>query len=486
MTSLDLEKQNGRSSPPDGLQAPEGEMANRGWIFMIVVVATIGGFLFGFDSGVINGTVDGLQSAFQSDSVGTGFNVASMLLGCALGAFAAGRLADVFGRRSILLVAALCFIISAWGSGISGASAEFVMYRILGGLAVGAASVLAPAYVSEVTPAAIRGRMASIQQIMIIVGLTAAFLSNYLLAGAAGTSTETLWLGFEAWRWMFWMEMVPATIFLLALLFIPESPRFLVLKGRGERATSVLANIVGDGAAARKVAEIKRSLAADHQPRFSDLLDRTTGKIRRIVWVGIGLATFQQLVGINVVFYYGAVLWQAVGFSEADALKINILSGSLSILSCLLAIALIDRIGRKPLLLAGSAGMAITLALMVAAFSTGSLVDGRLELSDNAGLLALVSANLYVALFNFSWGPVMWVMLGEMFPNQIRGSGLAVSGLAQWLSNFAITMTFPIMLVSIGLAGAYGFYAACAAVSILFVLRMVKETRGRELEDMQG
>ncbi len=195
---------------------------------------------------------------------------------------------------------------------------------------------------------------------------------------------------------------------------------------------------------------------------------------------------FQQLVGINVVFYYGAVLWQAVGFSESDALLINVLSGALSIGACLLTVVLIDRIGRKPLLWVGSAGMAVTLALVVVAFSSGSLVDGRLQLSDQMGVLALVAANAYVVFFNMSWGPVMWVMLGEMFPNQIRGSGLAVAGAAQWTANFAITVSFPVLLTGIGLAGAYGLYTAAAVASVFFVLRYVHETKGKELEQMEG
>lgn len=460
--------------------------ANMALISAIVAVATLGGFLFGFDSGVINGTVDGLRIAFDSDDAGTGFNVASMLLGCAIGAFLAGRLSDILGRRRTLLIAAAFFIVSAYGSGIAGSSTEFVVYRIIGGFAVGAASVLAPAYISEVTPAHLRGRLSSLQQVMIIVGLTAAFLSNYLLAEYAGSSTTVFWMGYEAWRWMFWMELVPAFIFLIALIFIPESPRYLVTRGKTEQARSVLDRLFGGAVANRKVGEIETSISNDHAPRLSDLLDKGSGKIRTIVWVGIGLATFQQLVGINVVFYYGAVLWQAVGFSESDALKINVLSGSISIASCLFAIALIDRIGRKPLLLIGSIGMAVTLAIMSFAFMSGSLVDGTLQLSDGAGLAALIAANVYVAFFNFSWGPVMWVMLGEMFPNQIRGSGLAVSGFAQWISNFGITMTFPIMLASIGLTGAYGFYALSAAISVIFVWMMVRETKGIELEEMQG
>ena len=458
------------------------------YIIVISCIATIGGFLFGFDSGVINGTVDGLQTAFDSDSVGTGFNVASMLLGCATGAFFAGRLADRFGRRTIMRVAAAFFIVSAWGSGIATASAEFVVYRVLGGLAVGAASILAPAYISEVTPAHYRGTLATVQQVAIIFGLFIAFFSNYLIAAAAGSSLNEFWWGFEAWRWMFWVEMLPASIFLVALFFIPESPRFLVLHRQRDRAVEVLTKLGGREAALRKADEIDASLAADrHEPRLSDLLDPATGRVRKLVWVGIGLATFQQLVGINVVFYYGAVLWQSVGFAESDALLINLVSAGLSIAAVTVSLLLIDRIGRKPILFVGSIGMAITLAIVTYAFtnaSTGS--DGGLTLEGVYGPMALVAANVYVMFFNFSWGPVMWVMLGEMFPNQIRGTGLAVSGLAQWGSNFGITMTFPIMLAGIGLAGAYGFYTVCAVISIFFVARMVHETRGVELEDMAG
>lgn len=462
------------------------EADNRGFILFITVVATLGGFLFGYDSGVINGTVDGLQQAFNSESAGTGFNVASMLLGCAVGAFFAGRLADILGRRTLLQIAAVCFVISAWGSGIAESSLEFVLYRILGGLAVGAASVMAPAYISEVAPARYRGMLTTVQQIAIIFGLFMAFISNYLLAKFAGASTSVLWLDYSAWRWMFWMELLPAILFLLMLLFIPESPRFLVLKGKTALAAQVLRKLYGDAAAARKQVDIEQSLSSNHQPRLSDLIDKPSGKLRRIVWVGIGLATFQQLVGINVVFYYGAVLWQAVGFSESDALLINVISGALSIAACVITLLVIDKIGRKPLLKWGSVGMSLTLALMVLAFANAEQdASGRLLLGD-WGVVALISANAYVFFFNMSWGPVMWVMLGEMFPNQIRGSGLAVSGLAQWGSNFLITMTFPLLLSSIGLAGAYGLYTLGAVLSVWFVARMVHETKGKELEDMPG
>jgi SP family sugar:H+ symporter-like MFS transporter len=285
---------------------------------------------------------------------------------------------------------------------------------------------------------------------------------------------------------MFWMQIIPATVFLLTLLLIPESPRYLVARGRYLEATAVLTRLFGAISATAKTMEIRASIAADHTPRLSDLIDTSTRRLRPIVWVGIGLATFQQLVGINVVFYYGAVLWQAVGFSEADSLKINIVSGTLSIAACLAAIFLIDRIGRKPLLLIGSIGMAVTLGILTAAFATGVMAKGTLQLTPQIGLLALISANLYVIFFNLSWGPVMWVMLGEMFPNQIRGSGLAVSGAAQWSANFLISMSFPVLAKFMGLPITYGFYAACAFISIFFVLKAVHETRGRELEDMIG
>ncbi|MBS0226458.1 MAG: sugar porter family MFS transporter [Proteobacteria bacterium] len=464
-----------------------GTGENTRLIVLISVVATIGGFLFGFDSGVINGTVDGLKQAFHSSSAGTGFEVASMLLGCAVGAFFAGRLADLWGRRSVLIISAVLFLCSALGAGAANSSTMFIAARLLGGFAVGAASVMSPAYISEVAPARYRGRLATVQQIAIISGLFAAFLSNYLLAKAAGASTEALWGGHAAWRWMFWMMAIPSALFLVLLLTIPESPRYLAVKRRKDESLAVLTRLFGANDAQAKYAEIDASLSQDHhRPRLSDLVNKATGKMRPIVWVGIGLATFQQLVGINVVFYYGAVLWQAVGFSENDALLINVLSGALSIGACIVTVLLIDKVGRKPLLWVGSAGMAVALALVVWAFASGALVDGHLKLSGGMGTLALVAANAYVVFFNVSWGPVMWVMLGEMFPNQIRGSALAVAGAAQWTSNFAITMTFPLLLSGIGLAATYGIYLASAVVSVFFVLRYVHETKGKELEQMEG
>jgi SP family sugar:H+ symporter-like MFS transporter len=463
----------------------EDGQVNLGFVAAIVAVATIGGFMFGYDSGVINGTQEGLESAFGLSKLGTGFNVGAILIGCAVGAFAAGRLADLLGRRTVMMIAALLFLVSALAAGAAPSSAIFIVARLIGGFGVGAASVLSPVYISEVTPASMRGRLSSVQQVMIITGLTGAFVANYVLAKSAGGSQAPLWLGYPAWRWMFWMQTIPAAVYFVALLFIPESPRFLVARKREAEAGTVLTRLFGAATAERTVSEIRASLSADHRPRLSDLKD-ASGKIRPIVWAGIGIAVFQQLVGINIVFYYGAVLWQSVGFSEDDALKINILSGALSIGACLAAILVIDRIGRKPLLLIGSAGMAVTLGILAFCFSTASMIGGGLHLSDTIGRVALVAANFYVIFFNFSWGPVMWVMLGEMFPNQIRGSALAVAGFAQWIANFAISVSFPALAAGAGLPITYGFYAASAFVSFFFVRALVQETRGRALEQMTG
>ena len=454
------------------------------YVIFISAVAAIGGFLFGFDSGVINGTVSALGNAFNSSSVATGFNVASVLLGCALGALAAGPLADKFGRRAIMIITAIIFAISAFGSGISESSAEFIFYRLFGGLGIGAASVLAPAYIAEVAPPALRGRLATLQQLAIVLGLFAAFLSNYLVADAAGSAQNILMLDIAAWRWMFWAELVPAVLFLVGVLFIPESPRYLVAQGKVNAAKAVFSKISNDNAD-KQISDVKRSLHSDTKPSIRDLFIDGSKKVHPIVWVGVALSVFQQFVGINVVFYYGSELWQAAGFDESQSLFINVLAGTTNIVSTFIAIALVDKVGRKPLLLVGSIGMFISLSALTYIFGSAGLDEaGKLALSDNMGTFALIMANLFVVFFGLSWGPIVWVLLGEMFNNRIRGAALAVAASAQWIANFAITMTFPIMLANIGLAGAYGFYALSALISVFFVIKYIKETRGKTLESM--
>src|SRR5690606_28758845 len=287
------------------------------------------------------------------------------------------------------------FVAGALVQGLTEVHALFVVARFAGGMAVGAASVLSPLYISEVAPANIRGRLTTVQQVMIITGLTAAFVVNYLLAQSAGDSLGEL-AGREAWRWMYLAQAVPAAVFLVALLFIPESPRYLVSRKREQEALVVLTRLFGADEAERKVIEIRRTFSDDHRPRLLDVIAPGTG-LRPIVWAGIMLATFQQFVGINIIFYYGETLWKLAGVSEEVALERNIVSGLVSIAAVFLALVLIDKIGRKPLLMIGSVGMAVTLGAMTWAFNNGGLDEaGNLLLDPNTGMIALVAANLYV------------------------------------------------------------------------------------------
>jgi len=453
------------------------------YVIALCCVAAIGGFLFGFDSGVINGTVDALAKAFGTDAAGTGFAVASVLLGCAIGAFGAGRMADAFGRRPAMLLNAILFLVTAAATGAANSAAVFVAARITAGVAIGGASVLAPMYIAEVAPARIRGRLASLQQMAIVVGLFSAFLSNAILAKVAGGVSAMFWFGAPTWRWMFWVEAVPAVAFLLGIMIIPESPRYLVFVGKHERARKVFTRIGGD--ADRLVRQVEHSLEAERRPRLSDLIIPGTRRIAPVLWVGMGLAAFQQFVGINIIFYFGEILWKAVGATEQWALGINVLTGLVNILATIPAIMLIDRIGRKPLLLLGSVGMTLTLGAMAAVFASASAgPDGKPMLSHIAAVTGLMAANLYIVAFAVSWGPVMWVLLGEMFPNEIRGAAIAISGATNWLSNFTVTVTFLLLLKTIGLTGAYAFYTVAAAISLPFVWLTLCETKGKTLEQM--
>src|SRR6266508_3625106 len=454
------------------------------YVIALCCVAAIGGLLFGFDSGVINGTVDALAKAFGTDAAGTGFAVASVLLGCAVGAFGAGRLADSLGRRPTMLLNAILFLVTAVATGAANSAAFFIAARITAGLAIGGASVLAPMYIAEVAPAHMRGRLASLQQMAIVVGLFSAFLSNAILARIAGGAGAIFWFGAPTWRWMFWMEAVPAVAFLLGSMIIPESPRYLVFVGKHKQARKVFTRIGSD--ADRLVRQVEQSLEAERRPRLSDLIIPGTRRVAPGLWVGMGLAAFQQFVGINVIFYFGEILWKAAGATEEWALRINLLTGLVNILATIPAIMLIDRIGRKPLLLAGSMGMTLTLGAMAVVFATASAgPDGNPMLSHMAAVFGLTAANLYIVAFAVSWGPVMWVLLGEMFPNEIRGAALAISGATNWAAKFTVTVTFLPLLKGVGLTGAYAFYAIAAAISLPFVWLTVSETKGKTLEQMK-
>ncbi|MDJ0848148.1 MAG: sugar porter family MFS transporter [Myxococcota bacterium] len=467
------------SSPEPPHAAP-----NTPFVVLIAGAAALGGFLFGFDTAVINGAVRALEHEFAATSWQIGLAVSVALVGSAIGAFFAGALADALGRVRCMLVAASLFTISALGSGLPFGMVDFILWRFIGGVGVGAASVIAPAYIAEVAPAEMRGRLGSLQQLAIVVGIFVALLNNFAIVSVAGSAEAPHWLGRDAWAWMFWAEIPMAVLYGVCALLIPESPRFLVARGRDAEATAVLRRILGEEAEA-KVAEIRQTVETERKPRLSDLRGGDFGLLP-IVWIGMGLSVLQQFVGINVIFYYGSALWQVVGFSESDALILTVITGVTNIVTTLIAIACVDRFGRKPLLLIGSIGMALTLATMAWVFGTAPLdAEGFPQLTGSAGPIALVAANVYVFCFGFSWGPVVWVLLGEMFNNRIRAAALATSAAVQWIANFLVSTSFPPMVFNLGVGTAYGTYAVFAMLSFGFVLVFVRETKGMELEEME-
>ncbi len=352
--------------------------------------------------------------------------------------------------------------------------------------ASGVASVIAPAYIAETSPARIRGRLGSLQQLAIVTGIFISLAIDYLLAHLAGGASKELWLGLEAWRWMFLMMALPAVIYGLLTFTIPESPRYLVARHRIPEARKVLTMLLGEKNLEITLDRIQGTLAQDTKPSWRDLR-KPGGGVYAIVWVGLGLSIFQQFVGINVIFYYSNVLWEAVGFDESQSFLITVITSIVNIATTLIAIALIDKIGRKPLLLIGSAGMAITL------IDHGDHLRHRGQRPERRGSqgcpswadgrpIALVAANLFVVAFGMSWGPVVWVLLGEMFPNRIRAAALGLAAAGQWAANWLITVTFPGLRNVLGVA--YGFYALCAMLSFAFVWIWVHETKGVALEDM--
>ena len=449
----------------------------------IASVAALGGFLFGYDSAVINGAVASIQKHFDINNAALGFAVASALLGAAAGAMTAGRLADRIGRLAVMKIAAVLFFISAFGAGLAANIEMIVLFRVIGGVGVGVASVIAPAYIAETSPARIRGRLGSLQQLAIVTGIFVSLAIDYLLAHLAGGADKELWLGLEAWRWMFLMMAIPAVVYGALAYTIPESPRYLVARHRIPEARKVLTMLLGEKNLDITIDRIQSTLAGETKPSLRDL-KKPGGGIYGIVWVGLGLSIFQQFVGINVIFYYSNVLWEAVGFDESQSFVITVITSIVNIVTTLVAIALIDKIGRKPLLLVGSAGMAITLATLAVIFGTAPQVDGTPQLSGAQGPIALIAANLFVVAFGMSWGPVVWVLLGEIFPNRIRAAALGLAAAGQWSANWLITVTFPELRNHLG--AAYGFYALCALLSFAFVWTWVRETKGMALEDMQG
>ncbi|WP_399211436.1 sugar porter family MFS transporter [Streptomyces sp. SLBN-31] len=440
----------------------------------------MGGFLFGYDSSVINGAVEAIRDRYDIGSAALAQVIAIALIGCAIGAATAGRIADRIGRIRVMQIAAVLFTVSAVGSALPFALWDFAFWRVVGGFAIGMASVIGPAYIAEVAPPAYRGRLGSFQQAAIVIGIAISQLVNWGLLNAADGDQRGKLMGLEAWQVMLGVMVVPAVLYGLLSLAIPESPRFLISVGKREKAREILAEVEGENTDLHaRVAEIEHAMKSEHQSTFKDLLGGGFF-FKPIVWVGIGLSVFQQFVGINVAFYYSSTLWQSVGVDPTDSFFYSFTTSIINIIGTVIAMIFVDRVGRRPLAIIGSVGMVIGLALEAWAFSF-DLVDGKLPAAQ--GWTALIAAHVFVLFFALSWGVVVWVMLGEMFPNKIRAAALGVAASAQWIANWAITASFP-SLSDWNLSATYVIYTVFAALSVPFVLKFVKETKGKTLEEM--
>ncbi|MFD6293168.1 sugar porter family MFS transporter [Streptomyces sp. NPDC060205] len=470
MTSTAQPPQSGaRPVPPEHL----------GHVIFIAAAAAMGGFLFGYDSAVINGAVEAIRDRYEVGSAALAQVIAIALIGCAIGAATAGRIADRIGRIRCMQISAVLFTVSAVGSALPFALYDLAFWRIVGGFAIGMASVIGPAYIAEVSPAAYRGRLGSFQQAAIVIGIAISQLVNWGILNAADGDQRGTVMGLEAWQVMLGVMVIPAVIYGLLSFAIPESPRFLISAGRDKRAREVLREVEGDIDLDARVAEIEHAMKSEHKSSFKDLLGGTFF-FKPIVWIGIGLSVFQQFVGINVAFYYSSTLWQSVGVDPTDSFLYSFTTSIINIVGTVIAMIFVDRIGRRPLALIGSVGMVIGLGLEAWAFSY-DLVDGKLPATQ--GWVALIAAHVFVLFFALSWGVVVWVFLGEMFPNKLRAAALGVAAAAQWIANWAITASFP-SLADWNLSATYVIYTVFAALSIPFVLKFVKETKGKTLEEM--
>lgn len=453
---------------------------NKSYLFGITLVATLGGLLFGYDTAVISGAEKSIETYLIKplglSALVHGATVSSALVGCIIGGFLSGLLSNRLGRRNTLLVASVLFFVSSLGSGYPevffftrgepsvGLLWMFNFYRIIGGIGVGLASAVSPMYISEIAPSDIRGKLVSFNQFAIILGMLVVYFVNWAIAN--GQTIE--WINDVGWRYMFVSEAIPAAIFGFLLLAVPETPRFLVLSGHGEKALHVLKKVNSDENKAKSIyAEIKASIGQTNERVKLFSYGKT------IIIIGIMLSIFQQFVGINVALYYAPRIFESMGAAKDASMLQTIVMGLVNVLFTVVAILTVDKWGRKPLLITGSIGMAV-----------GMFAISLLAFNNVIGISTLVFIIIYTASFMMSWGPICWVLISEIFPNKIRGQAVAIAVAFQWFANYLISSTYPAMMeFSSGMT--YGFYGLMAVLSALFVWKMVPETKGKSLEEME-
>jgi MFS transporter, SP family, xylose:H+ symportor len=463
---------------------------NSAYLLKLTLVATLGGLLFGYDTGVISGTVGSLDSYFvmpkglseTAASAFKGFLVSSALIGCIIGGVFGGVISKQFGRKNGLIIAAVLFLVSALGSAMPEMllrpigeadhtfSTIFIVYRIIGGIGVGLASMLSPLYIAEIAPADSRGKLVSYNQLAIVGGFMVVYFVNYFISRSGGSDE---WLNAVGWRWMFASEVIPAGLFLGLLFFVPDTPRSLMLQNKPTEALNVLVKLNGEKEGNRILEEIKVSINVT-----------SSGKLLSFGWlviiIGVMISVFQQFVGINVVLYYAPEIFKTISSGTDSALLMTIIVGVVNFLFTIIAVKTVDKYGRKPLMIIGALGMAVAMLSLGFVFFLGA-----------TGYLALFCMMLYVASFAMSWGPVAWVLLAEIFPNKIRGRALAIAVAAQWISNYLVSVTFPMMndnskLTELFNHGfAYWVYGIMSVLATLFIMKYVPETKGKTLEEME-
>jgi len=468
-------------------------------IYFVTIVITLGGLLFGYDTGVINGTQFYFSKYFELTGWLKGFIVSSALLGALLGAASAGIISKSIGRKKSLIISAVLFAISAWGSGLPEILPEsmtlMVIFRILGGIAIGMASMNAPMYIAEIAPAKIRGTLVTYYQMAVVIGLFIVFLATYFI-GTGLTEQQNIDYG---WRYMFWSELIPAGVFLVLLFMVPKSPRWLMIKGQEQEAKNVLVAIHGQEMADKEFTEIKESIEQEGTIKKVSIFKKS---LFPIVVIGTVLSVLQQFTGINAVLYYGADIFeQALGFGKEDILLQQILLATINLLFTFIAMFTVDKLGRKPLLIIGGFGMLIGFLIMgfTLYLSDYSAVNsaGLPAISSTEGIICLVGILMFIGSFAMSMGPIVWVLLSEIFPNSIRSTAMAIAVAAQWLANYFVSQTFPIVVESdanrlVADGGTwnnslpYFLFSAFIVFIIFFTWKWIPETKGKTLEEMEA
>lgn len=451
---------------------PAAQAGSMTYVFLVCLVAALGGLLFGYDTGVINGAIGPLKDHFELDEVWAGWATGCALLGCALGAAGAGALSDRFGRKKVLLLSAVMFLISAIGTAVPPTITIFVIFRIVGGIGVGAASMSSPMYIAEISPARIRGRLVSVNQFAIVTGFLVVYFVNYFIA----LQGDALWNQQAGWRWMFGSETLPAVLLLVLLFFVPESPRWLTKQKREDEALGILARVDGSTYAQAELSEIKDALAHES----GSLKQLFQPGMRIVLVIGIALAVLQQVTGINVFLYFGTEIFKKMGSETNAALLQTVIVGAVNLTFTIIAIWTVDRLGRRLLMMIGAAGMGVSLAAM-----------GLSAYLQTTGLWMLLFILGYIACFALSVGPVTWVILSEIFPTRIRGRAMAIATVCLWIANYIISQTFPMMDENPWLVATFhrGFpfwlYGAFCVVLLVVVWRFVPETKGKTLEEIE-